>query len=1066
MAGVLLTIKFKLQLSHVLQLAPTQLYQAWYLCFALKFNKASPRATNGMREFGMSLSGLAIKRPLAAAAVNLGLFILGVLALLRMPVSLFPEVRLPFVTVRVAMPGSTAEQVEASVATVLEPEFSKISGLARQITFVRSNGVEFILGFRFGVPQTEALNGVRNAIDGQLRRLPADSQTPEIRAVDPAQTPVLMEVLERPLVAADAALLLGRLRSVGGIAAVEVIGQPEFKNWFRVDPVRSQKVQVAPLEVLQSLSTQLAKMPWGDLARGLGSQSGESVVPSWARTKEPEMLLLRDGRALPFASIGDFGRETTQNVPRVLVKESRTAAIAIYKRPEANTLEVVTRAQRVLTAWKSQNKVNTFTAIDQSSYIRENAREVWLALIWGGILAMLTVAIFLRDMRSGFITGTALPVSICGTFFVISLLGFSLNMLTLLALSLAVGLLIDDAVIVRESISRELERGSPPQLASLRGTERVFAPVIATTLCVAAVFFPVAMMSGLVGQFFREFGLTICVAVALSAAVAFTLDPMLSAYFSKPHLVRRELRGLKSRQRGKMRIRGILACTDWCYRNSLPVILVSVVVFGFSVAIAARNGVDFMASEDKDQLLMEIVARPGSGPDELDKTASRVSTLAEQLPGVRQAIAFVASGNDAGRALVRVVLQPKLERGSSRCHLVIARELRAQLAKEGLKVLVREPPPVEGVGGEPPLSLYLYGDNLEQTHEHALELQAALSKISGTGSVVVDTAGIGDEELVTVDQVRALAAGVDPAMILATGRLMLSGLSTAHSVGARVGGGAAAELWVGAMGNLEQRSSALKQTLVPGALGRVALGDFVTFSSARQPQAIDRENSTRKVVLYGAPDGTVALSKILQAWKDTAAGVRQPFRAEIGGDREIFEEMIGNFSTALIGGSLIVFVVLVVLYESLWLPFLVLLSLPLAAVGGLLSLSLAGERLAMGSLIGFVLLLGISAKNGILLVDAAAKDIHRLGGRLATVRAVKSRMRPILMTSIALAIGMLPTVFLRGSGSEFRSPMALSIIGGIVSSTLLSFFVIPAFFGLATRLGLGGSLRKGENPEG
>jgi HAE1 family hydrophobic/amphiphilic exporter-1 len=999
----------------------------------------------------MSLSGLAIKRPLAAAAVNLGLLVLGILALLRMPVSLFPEVRLPFVTVRVAMPGATAQQVETTIAKVLEPEFSKISGLARQITFVRPNGVEFILGFRFGLPQIEALNGVRNALDGQVRRLPSEALTPEIRAVDPSQTPVLIEVLEKQLADADASRLLGKIRSVAGIASAEIIGQSEASNWFRMDPARVRDLQIAPLEVFQNLATQFAKMPWGDFLRGAAPAEAGSVVPVWARTKHPETMLLADGRALPLSGIGEFRSEVMENSARVLVNESRTAAIAIFKRPDANTLDVVERVQKILKEWRSESQVSSFTALDQSSYIRENAKEVWVALIWGGMLAMLTVAIFLRDVRSGFITGTALPVSICGTFLIIALLGFSLNMLTLLALSLAVGLLIDDAVIVRESISRELERGAHPQLASLRGTERVFAPVIATTLCVAAVFFPVAMMSGVVGQFFREFGLTICVAVGLSAAVAFTLDPMLSAYFSKStkrHPESFDMAARRSQRSSKARMRRVLAFSDWCYRYPIPVILLSVALCAVSIAYAVKSGVDFMASEDKDQVLVEIVARPGSGPDKLDEATSRVSGIAEQLNGVRRAIAFVANGADAGRALVRVILEPKNDRGNSRGHLAIAAELRTQVAKAGLDVLVREPPPIEGVGGEPPLSMYLYGNDIDEAQKYARELQDRLGKIPGTGSVVIDTAGIGAEVLVTVDQVRALSAGVDPARILATGRLMLSGLSADYA------GGTASGLSVGALGDLKQRSDALKSALVPGASGRLPLSDFVTFSAVQQPQAIDRENGSRKVVIYGAPDGTLALSKILQGWQGIAESVREPFRAEIGGDREIFEEMISNFSTALIGGALFVFVVLVVLYESLWLPLIVILSLPLAAVGGLLSLSLSGDRLAMGSLIGFVLLLGISAKNAILLVDAASADMARFGGRLATIRAVKSRMRPILMTSIALAIGMLPTVFLRGAGSEFRSPMALSIIGGIISSTLLSFFVIPAFFGCADRIGL------------
>jgi multidrug efflux pump subunit AcrB len=410
------------------------------------------------------------------------------------------------------------------------------------------------------------------------------------------------------------------------------------------------------------------------------------------------------------------------------------------------------------------------------------------------------------------------------------------------------------------------------------------------------------------------------------------------------------------------------------------------------------------------------------------------------------------------------------------------------LDRAGARVLVREPPPLEGVGGEPPLSLYIYGNSQSELLSAANQIRTKLAAVPGTGSVVVDTAGLLEGVSFDVDLSVAARYGVDPRLVFLTGQMVGWGLPVAGAPGesasalgssAPVSGAAAGAsgLWLGFDSAGEPKAGAAAQTpgfvpaglgaqtlalfervLVPGQQGSFELKSFLSPQVTRRPFAIDREGQMRKVVIYGAPDGSVALSKVLDGWQRVAEGEgggSPALRFEVAGDRAMLDEMADSFSLAMLGGVLCVLVALVVLFENLWMPVMVVASLPLAAAGGLLGLSAAGERLAMGSMIGFVLLLGLSAKNAILLVDGIKKysDRRPLAQRLVVLLAVKNRVRPILMTSFALGVGMLPTIFLRGAGSEFRSPMALCIVSGLVSSTALSFFVIPALCALFLRRG-------------
>lgn len=1024
----------------------------------------------------MGLTAWALGRPRSALTLNIAVSIAGLLCLLSLPVARFPQVRLPFLSVKVTWPGAGVRELESAVVVPLEERLRGLHGLTRQISFVRPNGAELILGFRMDVSEENALSAVAQELTSLKPLWPEGVAEPSVRVVEVSQTPVGLFALGRRLSAAEQSDLRAELTRVQGVSAVRFQGQPPQAGVLDIDLEELRELSITPLEVVRALRSRLQSVPWGVSIEGdrLLSVGASADIPlSQSQSGMSGALLgsmqLVDGRVMDLGQLVTTreGRADEWGLPRVYLNGSPAYTVGVHKESTSDTAHVVEDARRRLDVWSERLGVSVTPVLDQSVYINENAREVWIALLWGGLLAILTVIVFLRETRSGLITGTALPVSVCASFIGLAMFGFSVNMLTLLGLALAIGLLIDDAIVVRESISCEQRRMSDPVRSALVGTQKVFGPVVATTLAICAVFLPVALLGGMVGQFFKEFGLTICLAVVFSTLVAFTLDPLLSAYWRprKPHARQVPPQALSmgswALSLRRRALKCVLSVTSWGFRHPLVTLVLAFILFMLSSWGVVRRGADFMTLEDRGQVLIDFLRPPDRPVSALDETAVKIASLVGALPGVNNTVGTVAWGVDPDRGTVRVLLTDKEERSASLPHMMS--EIRGVLKGAGVRALVREPPPIDGVGGEPPLSLYVYGEDLEGAHTEAERLAGLLQEVPGTGSVFVDTNGWAPRKAVVFDVQKAEALGVETGHLHMTGQLLLHRMPLVPA-GSSVLPGDDREWYVRIGADHAAHvpgvdlAGALPSVLVPASGQRVPLSGLATLSDDRGPSAIDREGGRRKVVVYGAPDHTRAFSEVLGGWARVAEAAQPPFAAELGGDRALFEEMVSHFLWALGGGLLMIFILLVLLYENFWMPLVVLLSLPLAAVGGSGAIVLAQERLAMGSLLGFILLIGLSAKNGILLVDRInhlrqrgmrlEQPGFRLSWRVCALLAVKQRLRPILMTSVALVAGMFPMLFLQGSGSEFRSPMALCIIGGVVSGTCLAFFVVPSFFGL------------------
>jgi hydrophobic/amphiphilic exporter-1 (mainly G- bacteria), HAE1 family len=996
-----------------------------------------------------NLARFSVQRPVAAGIVSVALLVLGAFYLSKMKVSLYPDVSFPFVNVSLPYPGASPEQIEATVVKPLETELASLGKLTRIISLARANGAQVILGFKMSANANESAEGVREKVNIVKGQFPTGVLEPSVRKVDLGAVPVLIFGVETQLDARKAkeyldAGLVRDLQRVDGVSDVSVMGVGKDIFDYQLNAEKLLQAQSPPLDLFEQIKKLVTQVPWGSVLQDNALRNVDKKLPldstsHWTETS----VALRDGRMVRLGDLGTFQKVPDENVASVYVNGHRGLGLVVTKRSDANTVETVHKVLAVMKANPSPDfneKIKLFPIVNQAEYVEENAHEVWIALFVGGAFAILIILLFLTDLKSALISATALPVSILGSFIVMSWLGFTLNTMSLLALALAIGLLIDDAVVVRESIYAELESGVDPINAAIQGTDKVATAVLATTLSVIAVFLPVGAMSGMVGQFFKEFGLTICISVAISTWVAFTLDPLLSAHFAgMPRPFKGRFWDAWRRSLSQSEVL-ISRWALWSYDRWLRVIVLAVVMLVGSIALSASVGVDFLAFEDRGQFIVSVRLPAGTKREDAEKVALDVQERLKNLEGLKNSFAKIGGENEQNLVEVRLVFNAKIQRKQGL--LALQGEARQRLVGLAGSWLVLDPPAIEGIGGETPVSVFLYGESIPEMLKEAEDLRSRIAAIPGIAGVRIDSDALSPTYEVNLNQQNVSFAGSDSQAIDLTGRLALTGLEPG-TVGSE---------------NLKFRMRLREEDrvlpvlwnslLVPSSKGPQNISLFAQALPISKPLSIDREKRSRKISLSGSMDRTRTFGEVLGAVEKEVKKVKAPFFAEVAGDKEVFEEMIESFAIAILGSLFFIFVILAAQFENLLRPFIILLSLPLAMIGGFVALYLCKMQLAMGALIGLILLIGLAAKNGILLVDAIGEHEKVMDLRSAVKRAVSERSRPIVMTSIAMIFGMIPTALMRGGGSEFRSPMAVAIMGGVVSSTLLSFLVIPAIFGL------------------
>jgi hydrophobe/amphiphile efflux-1 (HAE1) family protein len=1008
----------------------------------------------------MNLSSIAIKRPVFTVMVTVALMVLGVMGLSRLGTDLFPDVAFPVVVVNVPYPGASPREVEQLVTKPIEDAVVSLNGIDRMKTTSREGLSTTMILFKLGVDLQDAATQVRERVAQTRAKLPTEIKEPAVMRFDVGAAPVITYTLsgggrslpDTAQFARD--VIKPALEQVEGVASVDVKGGAEREIHVDLDRARIDALKLSPLTILQQLKAQNLNVPAGHYDEGVREISVRTVgeLRTVDDIRNVIVATAEDGSSVRLADIGtvEDGHEDLRT--RIRVNGEAAVAFDVIKQSGTNTITVSDAVKEKLARIEKTfpSGMRADIIIEQARFIRENTHEVEISIVFGGAMAVLVILFFMLDLRSMFISSVALPTSVVSTFFVMYLLKFSLNMMTLLGLSLSIGLLIDDAVVVRENIAKHLERGEEPRVAALNGTKEVALAVLATTFTVIAVFVPVAFMSGIVGQFFRQFGLTICAAVVMSLFVAFTIDPMLSSRFSKAHVAgapesfarlkrpfHRFFGGLEDSYR---------VILDWTLKHKLVVGLLAFVSFIAMFPIAGLTGFDFVNAEDRGQFVVDIELPAGTKLSESSSLVRPAEDVLMKDPRFVTVLSTLGPNGEVNKVKWRIVTVPKNERTAG---IVELKDFARRALKEKVpsaRVAVTDPAFVEGAATEAPIMVLVRAPDYETLAPLAKQFETALKSVPGVTDVDMKYTPGQPELRVSLDRAKAARAGVPVA-------------SLATALRAAIEGDEAGKLRQGKddipirvrldRGDRSSMVDVLGMTVwTPN--GPVALGDLATVEHGEGPTTIDREDRERQIVIAAAPYGR-SLGDLVPEMAAAFAKIQMPHGATYAFDGQIRQMQESNSAMGMAFGLALIFIyiVLAAQFESFIHPITIMLTtLPLAAVGAIVGVFLSGTTLAMGSFIGIIFLLGLVTKNAILVVDRAIVRVRDHGEEplRAITEAGPERLRPILMTSAAMVLGMLPTALGRGEGSEFRSPMAISVIGGVVSSTVLSLIVVPAFY--------------------
>lgn len=1019
----------------------------------------------------MNLAELSIRRPIFISCLVALMLIVGYISFKKMPVDQFPDVTFPIVSVYVQYPGASPVDIEKQVSKIIEDELSSLSGLEKLSSFNYDSAASLVLQFKLGIDIKDAEQQVRNRVGNIRNKLPDDAYEPIIRRFDPADQPIITLAVESNLNAGELFDLADEqikpiFERIADVGQVQLVGGQKKEVKVLIDKNKLQDRKLSLVQVAKRIEDTSKDIPVGkidDLKKEIVYRtSGE--FKDLNELKNVNINFFGSDRAVKLSEIAQI-EMSLEKQTRIATINGKTALfLDIYKQTGANTVAVadnvkksIDKVNEIMNQKKLDAKVQLVR--DGSIPIRLNVADVKESIIIGIILCVVVVFFFLGSMRSTFITGLALPNSLIGGFILMAMFGFSINIMTLLALSLAVGLLIDDAIVVRENIFRHLEMGKDPKTAALDGTKEVALAVVATTLVVIAVFGPVAFVPGIVGQFFKQFGLTVVFTMLISLFDAFTVAPMLSAYLATKHEHEKGTgpigRMLSAFDRFQTGLENLYEKTlKITLRRRKTVLSSALGIFVLCMGLVGFIPKTFLPPNEIGEFLVQIEKPVGSSLSETFRFAQEVESKVRTVDGVFFTTINVGTQQlESNKAYIYVKLVDRKKRKLTTSETKeFVRQTLEPLNKEA--ILAVSDYDISG-GGQKPLNLYLVGDDLKTLADYATQLQARMKNITGLVDVDTNFRSGKPEFHVDFDRDKSELLGVSTTQAGVELRYRTEGAEAAIFRE----NGIEYKIRVKLEEKFEDLKSQFSTTFVPNQnfnmipLNRVAQGIETTGYSQ-----INRQNKGRFIAITAnlGPGGnlgnaTTEIEKIIAGELKAPPGVEYAFE----GQAQDFKDLINNMLIAMFLGVLFIYLVLSSLYESFVVPFAILLALPLAISGAFAGLFITGKTIDIFSIIGLILLLGVVAKNSILLVDYTLilmKDGMALDEAL--IRAGKTRLRPILMTSFALIAGILPiAIGISELGSQ-RQSMGIAIIGGVVSSTLLTLIVVPAAFGYIERFRL------------
>jgi HAE1 family hydrophobic/amphiphilic exporter-1 len=1022
---------------------------------------------------GFSFARLSINRPIFITCIIIMTMVAGWLSLVKLPVDLFPDVTFPVVTVTTQYPGAGPRGTEMLISKIFEEEFATISGV-KTIRSVSQEGVSIVITeFTFSTDIKYAEQQIRDKVSSAKADLPDDIKEPVIRRVDPADQPIVTIALTANMSEAELYDLANltvkpKFEQINQVGLVEIIGGREREIRVDLDLEKMKFRQVSAIQVADALGKAGANIPSGKIDVTSTKETVFRTLGEFQSLNEMKNTIVQFlGNDVPVV-LSDVGtvREGLEDLKNLgYVNGNRSLFVNVYRQTGANTVEVADNVVKQVTAINQTLSKGTtggkLTVVrDGSKAIRDNLFDVQESITIGIILTIIVVFFFLASFRSTIITSLALPNSLLGAFILLAVAGYTINVMSLLALSLAVGLLIDDAIVVRENIFRHMEMGKPARRAAIEGTEEVMLAVIATTFTVIAVFGPIAFISGVVGQFLKQFGMTVCFALIISLFDAITIAPMMSAYFAGkvvPHGQAQPGNSLYDRTIGK-----ILAwfnkfqdkLEDWyvsvlkiTLKNPLKMIAAGIFLFFFSIYSLKWVPKTFLAAQDNGEFSVNLDLPPGTSLYEMERVALDVDKIIRQHKEVDVSVLTVGTKEgEANKASFYVRMVPTKQRN---INTIKMKQILMEELKPFAYANIRVGDFDQVAAGQRPFNVNISGNNEEELQRVSREVFEKIKNHPALTGVDLSYRPGKPEFQVLPDRAKAERLGVSTNVLGLELRTLMEGQTPAVY---RLEG---EEYDIRVRLREDQRNlqKSFDNITVPNINGRlIPLKNVSKGVETTGPANITRQDRARyyQIAADIAANGPGMGAAMADVQRILNEEIKMPegMSFKFVGQAETFGEMITSMAIASGLGILFIYLVLASLYESFITPFTIMLVLPLAVCGAFFALALTGASLDLFSMIGCIMLLGVATKNSIILVDYTNQQVEDHGKTLreAILLAGKNRLRPILMTSFALIAGFIPIAIGLNEASAQRTSMGIALIGGLISSTLLTLIIVPAAY--------------------